>query len=169
MLEDSFIKHFETSFNTLFKGLRRYAFSILKNTEDANDIVNIVFAKWWENKKRLTEDEVKSYLFTAVYRQCLNAIRDKNVKARRIADYSYMQNQEYKHEDRLVFEGLDTKIKEVVNNLPSQCRIIFCKSRFEGKRYIEIAAEMGLSIKTVEAQMGKALKILRVEIQKYES
>ncbi|MET3877139.1 sigma factor-like helix-turn-helix DNA-binding protein [Chitinophaga sp. OAE865] len=50
---------------------------------------------------------------------------------------------------------------EGIEGLPPQCKLIFTKSRFEGKKYVEIAGEMGLSVKTVEAQVGKALKILR--------
>jgi len=63
--------------------------------------------------------------------------------------------------DALIRKEFVNKVNLEMENLPSQCKLIFYKSRFEGKKYAEIASDLNLSVKTVEAQIGKALKILR--------
>jgi RNA polymerase sigma-70 factor, ECF subfamily len=65
------------------------------------------------------------------------------------------------------YEELDHQIQSAIDSLPPQCQLIFRKSRWEEKRYAEIAEEMNLSVKTIEAQMGKALKILREKLKDY--
>jgi RNA polymerase sigma-70 factor (ECF subfamily) len=62
---------------------------------------------------------------------------------------------------------LQQKISHALNDLPPQCRIIFQMSRFRDMKYQEIASELGISVKTVEAQMGKALKVLRKKLADY--
>jgi RNA polymerase sigma-70 factor (ECF subfamily) len=70
-------------------------------------------------------------------------------------------------EDRVRTTELSGRNQTVLENLPPQCRLIFVKSRMENKRYATIAMEMGISVKTVEAQMGKALKIFRDKLKNY--
>ena len=68
---------------------------------------------------------------------------------------------------KLMMRELKEKIQAAMNELPEQCRTIFQMSRFEGLKYQEIADEMGLSVKTVENQMGKALKLMRVKLVEF--
>lgn len=163
--EQQFKKLFEQSFDCFFDSLHRYAFSFMKNDELASDVVQTVFIKWWETKTVVANlDEARKYLFTAIYRSCLNQIRNEKVKQAHISNYLREGNSEVKNFDNVVYEELEQKIKLVIESLPTQCKIIFIKSRFEEKKYAEIANEMNLSIKTVEAQIGKALKILREKL-----
>jgi len=156
---------FEKSFNRYFDSLHRYACTMLKNSELASDAVQTAFIKWWDSKSAVGDlDEARKYLFTAVYRTCLNVIRNEKVKQTHIVSYFQEQESEAKFHDSVVFDELDVKIKLAIESLPTQCRIIFCKSRLEEKKYAEIATEMNLSVKTVEAQMGKALKVLREKL-----
>ena len=160
-----FEKIFEESFDRFFDPLHRYAFSMVKDSDAARDVVQTVFIKWWEGKTSLADlTEARKYLFTAVYRSSLNAIRNEKVKQSHISVYANEQVKEIKFHDATEVDELDLKIKLAIENLPTQCRIIFSKSRMEEKKYAEIAADMNLSIKTVEAQMGKALKILREKL-----
>ncbi|NOT76192.1 MAG: RNA polymerase sigma-70 factor [Cyclobacteriaceae bacterium] len=165
---DGFERVFEENFKRLFISLNRYAFTLVKDRDLARDAVQTVFIKWWEAKTDLSkENEAKRYLFTAVYRTSLNIIRNEKVKQQHIAAFVQERDSETKFHDTTEFEELDLKIKLTIESLPEQCRIIFCKSRFEDKKYGEIATDMNLSIKTVEAQMGKALKILREKLNNH--
>lgn len=152
----------ERYFQTYFEGLYRYAFTLLKNNDDAKDAVQSIFVKLWEKRAAIDEQQsVQSYLYTAVYNHCLNVIRNEKVRK------AYLQNNPVSHSsfsDELVSRENIARITEALENLPPQCKLIFMKSRFEKKKYAEIAQEMDLSVKTVEAQVGKALKILREKL-----
>jgi RNA polymerase sigma-70 factor (ECF subfamily) len=160
-----FEKLFNESFNQHFDALHRYAYTLLKDSDRASDAVQHVFIKWWENQTAVADlQEARKYLFTAVYRSCLNVIRNEKVKQEHALAYSQEQMATTHFQDGMEVEELNQKIKQVIEDLPSQCRLIFCMSRLEEKKYSEIAADLNLSVKTVEAQMGKALKILREKL-----
>jgi RNA polymerase sigma-70 factor (ECF subfamily) len=161
---------FRQLFHTHYENLHRYAYTFLKDSQNANDIVQSVFTRLWEKRDTVTFDEdIKGYLYTAVHNRCLNNIRNERTKAR------YM---EYKKTDagsfiqdgtayKVLVTELSKRIAQATAALPEQCRIIFLKSREEGKKYAEIAAELGISVKTVETQMSKALRILREKLADY--
>lgn len=166
---DQFDKLFKESFDKFFDGLHRYAFTLLKDSDKASDAVQSIFTKWWEMQTQLeNQDAAKAYLYTAVYRHCLNAIRHEKVKV--VHSESYVR--EFSTNSNIFvspgsFEELDDQVQSAIESLPAQCQLIFKKSRLEEKRYAEIADEMNLSIKTIEAQMSKALKIMREKLQDY--
>lgn len=152
----------EQSFHDHYEGLHRYAFTILKDNDNAKDAVQAVFLKLWEKKETIDEEQsLKSYLYTAVYNYCLNIKRHEKIKARYVHENNVMQHE---GANVLVSKEISQQIMNHIAALSPQCQLIFTKSRFEGKKYADIAAEMGLSVKTVEAQMGKALKILRAKL-----
>ena len=145
-----------------FEGLYRYAFTILKNNDDAKDAVQSVFVKIWEKRATIDEQQsVQSYLYTSVYNYCLNVKRKEKVRN------EYVQNNQQTQQtnsDQLVTRENIKTITDALESLPPQCRLIFFKSRFEKKKYAEIAEELNLSVKTIEVQIGKALKILREKL-----
>jgi RNA polymerase sigma-70 factor (ECF subfamily) len=163
-------KEFEQLFKEHFKNLYAYAFTILKNEAIAEEIVQNVFYKIWEKKVPDTiETSLKAYLYKAVYHESLNYLKHQKIKAR----YQlYVMHQTNNHNDqgasrKILVKELEEKIRDAMNALPQQCRTIFQLSRFEGLKYQEIADQLGISIKTVENQMGKALKQLRVKLIDY--
>lgn len=148
-------------FQTYFEGLHRYAFTILKDNDSAKDAVQAVFLKLWERREHIDEKQsVKSYLYTAVYHYCLNVKRHDEIKNRYLSENKTVHDMS----NNLISKETTQRIMDHIEALPPQCRLIFTKSRFERKKYTEIAAELGLSVKTVEVQMGKALKILRAKL-----
>jgi RNA polymerase sigma-70 factor (ECF subfamily) len=152
----------EGYFQTHFEGLHRYAYTLLKNNDDAKDAVQYVFVKLWEKRTIINEHQsIQSYLYTSVYNYCLNAIRNEKVRTKYI---QYNQTEPLTQRDNLVSKENIKMITDALENLPAQCRLIFLKSRFEKKKYAEIAQELNLSVKTIEAQIGKALKILREKL-----
>jgi RNA polymerase sigma-70 factor, ECF subfamily len=154
----------EQYFQSHFEGLYRYAFTILKNNDDAKDAVQAVFVNLWEKRANIDEQQsVQSYLYTSVYHYCLNVKRNEKVRIAYIQNNQAIQQQ---FNDALISRENITMITEALESLPTQCKLIFFKSRFEKMKYAEIAREMDLSVKTVEAQVGKALKILREKLSK---
>ena len=113
-------------------------------------------------------DDTKAYLYTAVYRHCLNVIRHEKIKLTHSESYvREMTGGPIVFADDNVYDELNQQVQSAIEGLPPQCQLIFRKSRLEGKRYAEIAEEMNLSIKTIEVQIGKALKILRDKLNDY--
>ncbi|HET9277644.1 MAG TPA: RNA polymerase sigma-70 factor [Flavitalea sp.] len=165
--KQSFRQFFENCFHMYYEGLHRYAYTIIKNNHDAGDIVQLVFTKWWEKGEALIiQQDIRHYLYRTVHNQCLNYAR--NIKNRKTYSYDFGSNQEgtaiVESHDPLITKEIINKVNRELENLPPQCKLIFYKSRFEEKKYAEIASELNLSIKTVEAQIGKALKILREKL-----
>jgi RNA polymerase sigma-70 factor (ECF subfamily) len=111
---------------------------------------------------------LRAYLYTAVYNRSLNYIRDrKKILPENLPDSLHALNQLVNNQDYFEQEELKTKIYQSLQELPEGCRKIFIANRFEGKKYREIAFEQNISLKTVETQMSKALKILRSKLRDY--
>ena len=158
---------FELVFNQYFGIMVSYAFRFLDTREEAEEVAQDVFVKFWEKCTTLSPDSsIKSYLYRSVHNSCLNAIKHEKVKdtyRQHIIQYlesSYMDHVEFNDPD-----ALRTRINSEIDKLPPRCSEIFKLSRFEGLKYQEIAEHLDISVKTVEVQMGKALKILRSTLQ----
>ena len=168
--EDALLKRkFEILFREHFTGLCYFARKYTGDLDSAKEIVHNVFLRIWENRSEFEwEKPAKSYLFTSVYNRSLNFIRDnrkfisqENVPALHlIADESA-------YSDNLETAELENRIKLTLQRLPEKCREVFELSRFEQKKYSEIAGQLKISVKTVETQMSKALHILREELKDY--
>ncbi len=150
-------------FKAHFKQLRNYSFSFVQEQALAEDIVQTVFFKLWERIEVLNfSDSVAAYLYRAVYNESLNAL--KHSKVRRV-HRSWLNRHMKDHSDsankKVQLDELERQLRAAIGELPEQCRTIFQLSRYEELRYREIGSRLGISVKTVENQMGKALKILR--------
>jgi RNA polymerase sigma-70 factor (ECF subfamily) len=160
---------FEHLFKMHFRGLHAYAITILKDEMMGEEIVQNVFYKFWEKREQLEiESSPKAYLYKAVYHDCLNYIKHKKVKSAHAMHVVRQSNDQVENASGKLLQGeLKDHIHAAMNELPEQCRTIFQMSRFEGLKYQEIAGEMGLSVKTIENQMGKALKLLRIKLVEF--
>jgi len=160
---------FEELFKTLFPSLVIFARKYLPDLDTAKEIVHNVFLNLWEKRENIDiNTSLKSYLFTSVYNRCLNYIRDQS-KFSRVEHHleKIEQEENLTAYNPLEEQELESKIVEALNNLPEKCREIFMLNRFEGKKYAEIAEKLDISVKTVETQMSKALKILREKLIDY--
>ena len=130
-----------------------------------------MFANLWEKRDTIERDRSpKSYLGTAVRNRCLNYLRDnKKYDSGMLEIEGLGENHAYVEQDCLVEEELKVKINDALDALPDKCREIFILNRMENKKYQDIADELKISIKTVEAQMSKALKIMREKLVDYIS
>jgi RNA polymerase sigma-70 factor, ECF subfamily len=161
---------FEYIFKENFKNLQSYAFTIVSDAVLAEEAVQNVFLKLWDRTATITiQASLKAYLYRAVYNESCNFLKHQKVKDN-YAQYAKHSNNNVSPDKASLKVGLselEEKIKTALNDLPEQCRTIFQLSRFEELKYQEIANKLGLSIKTVEAQMGKALKIMRIKLVDY--
>ena len=157
---------FEQVFKTHFKRLHAYAFTILKDEVEAEEMVQQVFFKLWERNETLSlSGSVSSYLYRAVHNESLNYIKHQKVRSNHQLHVVYSMKNEVEHPAKKIMAGeLEKKIHSALNELPEQCRTIFQMSRFDELKYREIADKLGISVKTVENQMGKALKLLREKL-----
>lgn len=157
---------FGEMYTTHFRGMYSYAYTILKDGEQAEEMVQSVFVKLWERKNDLqVESSLKSYLYRMVHNDCMNMLKHETVKAKFVKEKMYaMQNENESAGKKIQATELEAKLKEALRELPEQCRTIFQLSRFEDLKYREIASQLGIAEKTVENQMGKALKLLRLKL-----
>lgn len=159
---------FEEAFIAHFKGLHSYALTIVRDEDTAEEMVQNVFFKLWEKKESIrVQQSLSSYLYRAVYNESLNYIRHNKVKLSYQADALKTHDEADNGLSEAKTRELEWKIQVALNELPEQCRTIFQMSRFEDMKYREIADKMGLSVKTVENQMGKALKLMRIKLAEF--
>lgn len=158
---------FEALFRTYYPFLCLYATRLIKDAAAAEEIVQELFIRLWEKRTDVDiETSVKNYLFRAVKNYCLNHIKHIKVKD------EYFRKIQLHHniEQSVDFEwdtDLMQKIEEGIASLPEKRREIFKLSRLEGLKYREIADRLNVSIKTVETQMGIAIKTLRIKLRDY--
>lgn len=160
---------FEETFRKYYQSLCNYANSILKEMDEAEEVVQNLFLSIWEKRSDLEISiSLKSYLYRAVHNHCLNRIKHLKVREEYQQYAVNFYDASYESVSQTVMKNeLEQKIEEAIRKLPEQCRLIFRMSRFEELKYHEIAEQLELSPKTVENQIGKALKILRVELAEY--
>lgn len=159
---------FEQVFKANFKNLHSYAMSIVKDESTGEEMVQNVFLKLWEKKEQIDiKQSIAAYLYKAVYYECLNYLKHTKVKAAYNAHAMRTGSEEGNPSDNAALKELQQQIDHALNDLPEQCRTIFQMSRYEELKYRMIADQLGISIKTVEGQMGKALRILRQKLADY--
>ncbi len=160
---------FEMIFRTYYQPLCRYAYSFLQDKEEAEEVVQSSFITVWDKRNSLTiETSVKSYLYRMVRNSCLNVIKHEKIKQQHVAHELAVSEVSHESVSQKVHAAeLEIKISEAMKTLPEQCRLVFQLSRFEELKYQEIADQLQISVKTVENHMGKALKLMRVQLKEY--
>lgn len=162
-------KAFELIFNKYYNFLCNYALKFVSSPDVAEEVVSDVFFKVWKNRKKiLIKTSFESYLFRAVKNQSLDFLKSKANQNLSLDDISpvYERKLDQTPEDVLVFHELENRIETAIESLPPKCKRIFKSSRFQGLKYAEIAEKFGISVKTVETQMGRALSHLRNAVRK---
>ena len=120
----------------------------------------------------MVETSLNAYLYGCVYHECVTWMRrEKSRRAYRSEVLARLGNEAGRSPenvfDRVEAGELEQRFQRALDDLPRQCRAIFQLSRFSGLKYREIADQLGISVKTVEAQMSKALKLLRSKLADY--
>ena len=170
-------ENFDSIYVNNFSRLFLFAKEYVLFDEEAENIVQDIFLMLWEKKDILRVDvSLTAYLFTLVKNKCIDFLRHRMVEQ----IYSENIQQEYNEELNVKLfalesfdhnfsseEQIEILLRNAIDKLPERCRLIFIKSRIEGKKYKEIAEELNLSVNTVEGQISIALKKLREELKDY--
>jgi RNA polymerase sigma-70 factor, ECF subfamily len=157
---------FESLFRSSYVSLVKYAKTLVRDQDTAEEIIQDLFVKLWQEKEKINiESSLNGYLFRSVHNRCLHYIEHRKIVERH-ADVMATEQKENPEDpsEILHYKDLQARIARIIERLPERCGKIFCMSRFEGLKYSEIAERLSVSVKTVEASMGKALKEFRKEL-----
>ena len=157
-------------FRMYYSPLLNYAGRILKDVEAANDVVQECFCRLYERRRELRKElQVRPYLYKSVYNACMYAIKHQKVESnyinQELLDFYFSKVVETPEaEQALLDEDLKGAIQDAINKLPERCREIFVLSKVDGLSNKQIAEQLNISMKTVEAQMTTAFVRLRKEL-----
>jgi RNA polymerase sigma-70 factor (ECF subfamily) len=161
---------FDALFTTWYGKLYAYAFSVLQNEAQAEEVVQAVFCRIWEKRRQWqVHTSIKAYLYGSVYHQCMDGLR-RAKQVRKYQRHVLQRNTEGQGppaSDKAELKDLEAKLQYALSQLPDQYRAIFQLSRFAGLKHREIAEQLGISVRTVEAKVGKVLKYLRDQLSDF--
>lgn len=154
---------FHTVFEEYYNSLCNYAFNYVKELSSSEDIVQEVFVRIWEKRQDIIASEtLRFYLFTAVRNNCLTHLqKEKKAAIVELNDYDAAEEQKTFSEEMKPETDYKAQLTSAMDQLPPKCREVFVLSRISKQSYKEIATTLDISVKTVENQMGKALKVIR--------
>jgi RNA polymerase sigma-70 factor (family 1) len=161
------IKTFEAYYKNNFKPFYLMACKYLKDASLAEETVNDVFMKIWEDSNKITiEVSLKSYIYKAIINRSINLLQKQKTEARQRASLNFAMDEGY--ELRHMEENeLKIKLFAAIDLLPEQCKKVFEMSRFQELKQQEIADKLGLSIKTVKNHITHALKEISRSVDKF--
>ena len=154
---------FEALFRLHYRPLCAFAVGYLKDMDRSEDLVQDLFFRLWLDREKLSiTTSLKAYLYTSVRNRCLNALKAGG----RVRALNEEVDDRLQEEERSEDEHMDriARVQAAIESLPEERRKVFKLSRYDGLKYHEIAEQLGISAKTVENQMGKALKMLREDL-----
>lgn len=155
---------YETLFHRYYQVLVCYAMKMTGAREPSEEIASDVLVKLWEYRNRLVlRSSLKSYLFTATRNQVIDALRKKSLATTRVEQEEEIANcsSAPSPEDEVIVQEIHQLLTCAIDSLPPQGRQIFRLSREDGLKYREIAAQLNISVKTVETHMRRSLIHLR--------
>ena len=165
-LQALFAKDAEKAIEVLFEQYYSYlcqaVYKILPDAAIVEDLVQEVFFELWRRRDKVQiSTTFRAYLRRAAVNKTLNYIRDQKIKFADEPKEWTLSAYQIEGQEKLEVAELQQLIDESIDSLPERCRMVFVLSRFEDYSYQQIADELGISVKTVENQISKALKILR--------
>ena len=164
------VQAFEKLFRSYYKPLCYYADSFLNDMDSAEEIVQNLFYQFWKERADLQiRLSVKSYLFQSVQNNAFSFLKHLQVMDvyREKITQEEQEASNISPADDLEYKELESRFASLLQRLPERQRRIFCMNRFGGKKYSEIAKELSVSVKTVEADISKVLVVLRKELKHY--
>ncbi|QSB28949.1 RNA polymerase sigma-70 factor [Flavobacterium sp. CLA17] len=162
-------------YDKYFKRIQSFSVQFIYDPDEAENLAQEAFLHLWQNRESVDSiNGIQSFLYTYSKSKCLNLIRHNKVKDKFKNDLLNQKEKELNIEvlnsiefDTLQLTELERIINESINDLPPKTREVFIKKRFENKKNAEIAEEMQVTLKAVEAHMTKALKILKTKLSDY--
>ena len=162
-------------YDKYFRRIQAFSVQFVYDKDEAENLAQEALLYLWQNRERVDSiNGIQSFLYTYAKSKCLNMIRHNKVKDKFKSDILNQKERELDIEilnsiqfDTLELTELERIIHESINELPTKTREVFIKKRFENKKNAEIAEEMQVTLKAVEAHMTKALKILKTKLSDY--
>ena len=160
---------FTTTVHTYYAGLCDFAWRYVRSTAIAEEVVQEIFLKLWEQRQHLKSDgTLQAYLYRAVKNRSLNHLRDQHTRAQKTeALAEYLTNVLPQPDKAMLQEELAHRIRQALDALPERRRTIFVLSKLHGLTYAEIASVLDISVNTVDTQMRRALCLLREHLASY--
>jgi RNA polymerase sigma-70 factor (ECF subfamily) len=161
---------FRELFTRHYRSLCTYAMRVVVVREIAEEVVSDVFVKLWKNREQIeVHTSFEAYMYRAVRNQALDYLKLRSYRCRErdsldSVQWSMAHADHHTPMEEVVFNEFYDRVEGCISDLPRQCQVIFRLSREEGLRYREIAERLQISVKTVETQMGRALKVLRERV-----
>lgn len=162
--KDAFVEIYRTHFS----GLCDFTFYITRDAEVAKELVQDMFLAIWEQRQNWSpHGSIRSYLYKAVKNRSLDHLNHQKVVRKYEKNNQHIEEDIRQQDDQVTQKELAAAIDREIERLPEKCRMIFVMSRQQGLTYNEIAEVQGVSIKTVETQIGRALKKLRTSLRHF--
>jgi RNA polymerase sigma-70 factor (ECF subfamily) len=159
---------FSILFTRYYSDLVRFSSSIIHDTTAAEEIVQDLFVRIWENRRQLNTDSLKSYLLKSVQNRSIDYLRHLTIKnnfARTLLEHPVLLQNDT--ENYILYTELESEVNQALNRIPESYAEVFKKSRFEALNHQEIAKLMGISVRTVEERIRKALQLLRIQLRDF--
>lgn len=161
-------KAYEHVFRSYYELLCRFAYTLVRDKDEAEEVVQNLFYNVWAKRESLqVQTSVKAYLYRAVRNDCLNRLKHDQVRMSYASDYRHTAPVSGNGLESLEAKELSRHITTALETLPPQCGEVFRLSRFEHLSYAEIGERLQISVKTVENHMGKALRKMREQLKDY--
>ena len=165
VIDDDDYDAFQLLFQRMYVPLCQFCIRFVRSPEVAEELVSDVFYTIWKNRSRLIVSSPKAYLFTSVRNKGFDHLRKiKKMVHCDLDKATHLPADVADSQELMVLKELTHHAEESIAKLPKQCRLVYELSRDQGLKYKEIATILQVSVKTVETQMGRALKHLRNSI-----
>jgi RNA polymerase sigma-70 factor (ECF subfamily) len=160
---------FSLIFTAYYRDLSIFACHFTNSTDIAEEIVQDIFVLFWGNRTSLQiTTSLKSYLLKTVQNRCFDWKRHQKVRdnysEKILANSAVSENDT---ENYILYSELENRIEQALGELPNEYAVAFRMNRYEGLTYPEIAEKAGVSVRTIEVRMGKALQILREKLKEF--
>lgn len=169
MSNDNSADVFKSLFTSHFKILCNFAYLYVHDIEEAKEIVQGVFLKFWENASFDNPQHVlKSFLFSSVKNACIDKLKHNMIR-QQYRNRILLECTEWNEDtlEAIIYNDLSVKVESLIKTLPPQCQKIFRLSRINCLKNKEIAKELNISVKAVEAQISKAMAIMKENLTDY--
>ena len=162
-LQKGDVEAFDLLYEKYSGKLYLFGLKYLKSSAEAEELVQSVFLKIWENRKRIDKElSFRSFLFTVAYNDICKLFRKRNYLKKFISDTIYENIQSStRMEESIDFQSVLNRVQQIINKLPERQKEIFIKSKLEGKTTKEIAEELRLSPGTIDNYISETLKFIR--------
>jgi RNA polymerase sigma-70 factor (ECF subfamily) len=164
---------FRELFTHHYRSLCNYAMRVVITREIAEEVVSDVFVKLWKNREQIeVHTSFQAYIYRAVRNQALDYLklrvhRQNERESLESVQWNMTHADHFSPAEEMSFNEFYEHVEGCIQALPRQCQIIFRLSREEGLRYRDIAEKLAISVKTVETQMSRALKVLRERVPEH--